>query len=84
MNQISCDVIKRLGVIYRSESGEYSKEVNIVSFNGSDPKLDIRRWKYADGKAIPGKGLQLSPEEAETLLTILNGHEGQKYISADN
>ena len=59
-------IIKELGSL--SERGEYTIEVNLISWNGDAPKLDIRKWRPS-GK--PGKGIALSDEEKEKLKEIL-------------
>lgn len=60
------EVIKELGVI--SERGEYLIEVNLISWNGNNPKIDIRKWQPS-GK--PGKGITLDKDEIEKLKEIL-------------
>ncbi|MBR4908266.1 MAG: hypothetical protein IKZ43_04555 [Acidaminococcaceae bacterium] len=52
-------------------SGDYSTELNRVSFNGYPAKLDLRKWK--DGQ--PLKGVTLSNDEARILLAALQGLE---------
>ena len=42
----------------------------MVSWNGREPKLDIRDW--APEKEKMGKGLTLSKEEAKKLRDLLN------------
>lgn len=55
-----------------SAVGDTSKELNVVSYNGAQPKLDIRSWKRTgDGEQIL-KGLTLTAEEAEALRDALN------------
>lgn len=53
-----------------SENKGYRKELNIISWNGKPPVVDIRHW-MPNGRA--GKGITLTPEEArmvaEAILT---------------
>ena len=56
-----------------SESGETSKELNLVSYNGSRPKYDLRSWRRTEGSETLLKGLTLSDEEATALKAALNG-----------
>lgn len=37
MKEIQSEIIKELAVLSRSESG-YTKEINLVSWNGAEPK----------------------------------------------
>lgn len=47
----------------------WKKEVNIVSWNGGDPKYDIRSWNQDRTKM--GKGVTLSSAEIEKLRELL-------------
>lgn len=58
-----------------SQSGDTSKELNRVSYNGSPAKHDLRSWKRADGEEKLLKGLTLTDEEATALKEALNGRE---------
>ena len=56
---------KPIVVLSRNERG-YTKEINLVSWNGADPKYDIRSWHPDRQKC--GKGITLtSSEKAATL-----------------
>ena len=46
------------------------KEVNLVSWNGSPAKIDIREW-YEDDRC--GKGITLTDDEARELYETLKG-----------
>lgn len=56
-----------------SQSGDTSKELNLISYNGSPAKYDIRSWKRADGEEKLLKGLTLTGEEARALKEALDG-----------
>lgn len=58
-----------------SQSGDTSKELNKVSYNGSPAKYDLRSWKRTDGEEKLLKGLTLTDEEATALKEALNGRE---------
>ena len=47
------------------ERGGWTKELNLVSFNGAPPKYDIRSWDPEHQKM--GKGVTLSKEEMAAL-----------------
>lgn len=55
-----------------SESGSTSKELNMVSYNGSPAKYDLRSWKRENGEEKLLKGLTLTTEEAKALKEALN------------
>lgn len=66
--KITRQLVSELGVLSRSDSG-WSKELNLVSWNGRVPKLDLREW--SSGKEKIGKGLTLKKKEAIRLRDIL-------------
>ena len=47
----------------------YTKEINLVSWNGADPKYDIRNWHPDREKC--GKGITLNEEETHALMDAL-------------
>ena len=68
MADIRYEIVENLGVISESSRG-WTKELNLVSWNGGTPKYDIRDWAPKHEKM--GKGITLSAEEAETLKKLL-------------
>jgi len=68
MAGIKFEIVENIGVIGGSKKG-WSKEVNLVSWNGRAPKIDIREWDENHEKM--GKGITLSEEEYEKLKEIL-------------
>jgi hypothetical protein len=69
MPDITFDILKAYGVL-SEERGGWTKELNLVSWNGRNPKLDIRDWSPAHDKM--GKGVTFTREEAEKLAEMLN------------
>lgn len=65
------EVVEQVAVL--SQSGDTTKELNRVSYNGSPAKYDLRSWKRADGEEKLLKGLTLTDEEARALRDALNG-----------
>ncbi|MDR3193494.1 MAG: hypothetical protein LBT87_10555 [Treponema sp.] len=68
MADISFDILKHFGVLSEERTG-WKKEVNLVSWNGRNPKIDIREW--APGHEKVGKGVTLTREEAASLAELL-------------
>ena len=66
--EITYEIIENLGVLSETKSG-WKLEVNLISWNGSDPVIDIRSW--SPDKSKMGKGITLNKEEEEKLLEIL-------------
>lgn len=71
---------------------EQNKVLATVSWNGRDPKLELRIcWKDDDGELKLGKGLSLSKDEAAILVDVLSDKklpsitkEGKKSVNFDN
>ena len=56
--------------IGKEESAKgWTKEVNLISWNGAAPKYDIRDWAPEHEKM--GKGITLTKEEVQELYKIL-------------
>jgi hypothetical protein len=70
MPDITFDIVKHYGVLSEEKSG-WKKELNLVSWNGRSPKIDIRDW--APGHEKMGKGITLAPEEAAKLRELIAG-----------
>ena len=62
------EVIKKIALISGTETG-FRKELNLMSWNGRDPKYDLRTWS-PEGIAL--RGLTLTEEEAKELQKALN------------
>ncbi len=67
MDKFTSEIIKHIAVISESESG-WKKELNLVSWNGQEPKLDIRSWNQ--DHSCCSKGTTLTTEEFEALQNI--------------
>lgn len=68
MAEIKYEITEKIAVL--SEKGNWTKELNKVSWNERAAKYDIRDWNHEEGKI--GKGITLSDEEAEVLKEALN------------
>ena len=68
MADFKYDIVKHIGVL--SESGKgWTKELNVISWNGANPKYDIRDWAPDHEKM--GKGITLTEEEVAKLRELL-------------
>ena len=66
--EFSYEIIKTIALLSNSKSG-WSKELNLVAWNGKEPKYDIREWSPEHDKM--GKGITLSDDEFAKLKEIL-------------
>lgn len=58
-----------IGVLSTSKSG-WTRELNLVSWNGRPAKFDLRDWSPDHSKM--GKGITLTNEEIEQLRQLLD------------
>ena len=65
---VSYDIVKHIGVIRETPRG-YTKEVNLVSWNGAKPKIDIRDCD-ADHERM-SKGIALTEEDAQKVAELI-------------
>jgi len=69
MADIKYEIIKTVGVLSERTKG-WTKELNLISWNGSAPKYDIRDW--APNHEKMGKGITLSEKELKKLKALLS------------
>ncbi|MGL5314141.1 MAG: YdbC family protein [Peptostreptococcaceae bacterium] len=69
MAEIKYDIVKELGTVSEGSTG-WSKELNLISWNGREPKYDLRDWSPEHAKM--GKGITLSADELRGLKELLN------------
>jgi len=72
MPEIKFEIVKTVGVISESSTG-WTKELNLISWNGREPKYVIREWDPNHEKM--GKRATLSKEELKRLKEMLDGME---------
>ena len=68
MAEFKYEITQELCVLSEAKSG-WTRELNLISWNGAEPKFDIRDW--APGHEKMGKGISLSADEVEKLKAIL-------------
>ena len=66
--ELKYEIINEIGVISTSTGG-WNLELNRVSWNGKEPKYDLRSWSPDHSKM--GKGVTLSEEEIISLSALL-------------
>lgn len=68
MAEFKYEIVEKLGVISQGKGG-WERQINLVSWDGREPKYDIRDW--APDNAKMGKGISLTAEEVAVLKEIL-------------
>ena len=69
MAQIKFEMKESIGTLSESVKG-WTKELNLVSWNGAAPKYDLRDWAPEHEKM--GKGITLSADEVQELYKLLS------------
>ena len=70
--EFSYEIVETVCVLSRQNNG-WQKELNLISWNGKEPKYDIRDWGPEHKKM--GKGITLSAEDAKALKALLDAEE---------
>lgn len=70
MADFKFDIVEHLGVISENPKG-WTKELNLVSWNGARPKFDLRDMGTKPQEKM-GKGITLSNEEFEALKDLMS------------
>ena len=65
---VTCEIVEPIAVLSENERG-YTKEINLVSWNGAEPKFDIRNWH--PGREKLGKGITLTKAEIINLMDAM-------------
>lgn len=69
--EVTFEIMEHIGVLdtYDNREQAWTKEVNIVSWNGGPAKIDIRDWS-ADHERM-SRGITLTEDQAEKLTKSL-------------
>ena len=76
MREIQYEIVKEIAVLSTGDSG-YTKEINLISWNGKEPKYDIR--SFSPNREKCGKGITLNADEAAAFLKAL-----QKELNSED
>ena len=79
--EVTYDIIERGGMLddRRNDSG-WALEVNLVAWNGGQPKIDIRSWDPRHERMT--RGITLTEDQARKLGQILSSRYKDRHISA--
>lgn len=68
MAELKFEITEHIAVLSESPKG-WTKELNLISWNGREPKYDIRDW--APNHEKMGKGVTITKEELDKLKEVL-------------
>ena len=68
-DKVTCEIVEQIAVLITNPNTGWRTELNIVSWNGRAPKLEIRDW--APDYSKMSKGVTLNTAEASALKEAL-------------
>lgn len=71
------EIKQHIATLTEDKDAEYQKQLNIISWKGAKPSLDLRLWRITEEGARPLKGLTLTVDEAGRLYNALELWKGQ-------
>lgn len=76
--ELRYEIINEIGVV--STKASWRLEVNRISWDGREPKYDIRSWSA--GRTKMGKGITLTEEELVKLYEVLKAEV--EFLQSDD
>lgn len=69
--EITFEIVEHIGVleVYDNREEKWTKEVNLVAWNGGKPKIDVRDWNERHDRM--SRGITLTEEQGEKLVMAL-------------
>lgn len=74
-------ILKHIAVL-REGNNNWKQEMNIVSWYGQEPKLDIRWW--SDDNGAGGKGAIIRREDVEVLKRVFENISVDKLFAIES
>ncbi len=68
MDDVKYEIVQNIGVLSESEKG-WKKELNLISWNGNEPKYDLRDWNQDHTRM--GKGITMTYDEIQSLGNLI-------------
>ena len=70
-NDVTFEIMEHIGVIDEINNREekWTKEINVVAWNGGKPKIDVRDWNASHDRM--SRGITLTEEQAMKMTKAL-------------
>ena len=70
-NDVTFEIVEHIGVIDTIDNREekWTKEVNVVAWNGGKPKIDVRDWNASHDRM--SRGITLTEDQAMKMTKAL-------------
>lgn len=76
---IEFKMIRRVAVLSSKAMTGWTKEINLVSWNGAPAKYDIREW--SPDHSNMSRGMSLTKEEMENFLMAMRNDPDMEYLN---
>ena len=80
--QIKVDIVERIGALDKPNDNGWTRELNLVSWNGGAAKLDIREWSPDHSRM--SRGITLTEQQGARFAQLLIQREKNKQRQPDN
>lgn len=67
-DEVTFEIVEQIGTISEGKTG-WNKELNLVAWNGAEPKYDIRDWDESHERMT--RGITLTEKAAKNLYELL-------------
>lgn len=81
-NEVKFEIVERIGALDKANDNGWTRELNLVAWNGGAPKLDIREW--APDHQRMSRGITLTEQQAIRFAQLLIQREKNKQRQADD
>ena len=68
-NEVKFEIVKTIAVLRPANDNGWTREVNLVSWNGAEAKVDVRDWNADHNKM--SKGITLTIDEGKKMAEFL-------------
>jgi hypothetical protein len=80
--QIKVDIVEKIGALDKPNDNGWTRELNLVSWNGGAPKLDIREWSPDHSRM--SRGITLTEQQGIRFAQLLVQRERNKQRQPDD
>ena len=81
-NEVKFEIVERIGALDKANDNGWTRELNLVAWNGGAPKLDIREW--APDHQRMSRGITLTEQQGIRFAQLLIQREQNKQRQADD
>ena len=72
-NEVTFEIVERIGALDAPNDKGWTRELNVVAWNGGEPKLDVRDWS-ADHQRMT-RGITMTEKQGMRFARLLAQRE---------